>query len=231
MTEPILPLRHADRDPSDDPTGERLLDRKLQPWAAWVPPYPAIVLGNSQSPERELNGAAVLRDGIPVHKRIGGGGAVVLSPGCVCLALRFRRRKSFSIHEYFAMGSSIIIGVARERLGINLFLRGISDLAVAAPEGEKKVAGSSLYLPRDFALYLVSILIAPDLDQVRAYLAHPSQEPAYRAGREHGEFLTGLAKASGRVLEPREALSWFLEAVPERLGNELDWDLNGTRTP
>jgi lipoate-protein ligase A len=86
------------------------------------------------------------------------------------------------------------------------------------------VAGSSLYLPREFALYLVSILIDPELDRIAEYLGHPSKEPGYRAGRAHGEFLAGWAGLSGRPLRPQEALGWFREAVPERLGDELDWE-------
>jgi lipoate-protein ligase A len=183
-----------------------------------------VVLGNSQTPERELKVTAVIRDGIPVHKRIGGGGAVLLSPGCVCLALRFRKEAGYSIKDYFALGSSVITEIARNKLGIDLFLRGISDLACATPEGDRKVAGSSLYLPRDFALYLVSILIAPDLGPIAEYLLHPSQEPDYRVGRPHSEFLASLSSAAGRPLAPEEIAGWFREAIPERLGGKLDWE-------
>ncbi|MBW8887962.1 MAG: hypothetical protein JF616_09425 [Fibrobacteres bacterium] len=224
MTDSIHPLLYADHKASGDATGERLLDRGVRPWDAWVPPRPAIVLGNSQTPERELKVTAVLRDGIPVHKRISGGGAVLLTPCCLCLALRFRKRKDFSIKDYFALGSSLIIENARTGLGLDLFLRGISDLACATPDGDKKVAGSSLYLPRDFALYLVSILVAPDLGPIEEYLLHPSQEPDYRSGRAHGEFLASLSSASGRRLDPEEVLGWFREVIPERLGADLDWE-------
>lgn len=224
MLELIRPLRYEDRDPADDPTGEALLDRELGPWKAWSPSAPAIVLGNSQTPERELNLPAVVRDGIPVHKRIGGGGSVLLSPGCVCLALRFRKRSDFSIRDYFALGSSVIIELAREQLELDLFLRGISDLACGTPEGDKKIAGSSLYLPRDFALYLVSILVAPELEKIAEYLVHPSQEPEYRARRSHGDFLIGLSAAARCPVSPDLIVEWFREAIPERLGPELDWE-------
>jgi lipoate-protein ligase A len=224
MTEPIQPLRYADRDPSEDPTGESLLDRSLPPWSAWIPSRPVVVLGNSQDPERELQVAAVLRDRIPVHKRICGGGAVLLSPACICLSLRFRKRHGVTIKDYFALGSSVIIETCRNRFGGDLFLRGISDLACSTPNGDKKVAGSSLYLPRDFALYLVSILVAPDLGPIGEYLLHPSQEPDYRMGRSHGEFLASLSEAAGRPLDPRDVLEWFKETIPERLGAELDWE-------
>jgi len=231
MTDSIHPLRYAELPESGNATGERLLDRGLRPWDAWVPPTPVIVLGNSQSPERELKVAAVLRDGIPVHKRIGGGGAVLLTPGCICLALRFRKRGDFSIKDYFALGSSVILETARNRLGLDLFLRGISDLACATPEGDKKVAGSSLYMPRDFALYLVSLLVAPDLGPIGEYLLHPSLEPDYRGGRAHGDFLTGLSDAAGLRLDVKEVLGWFQEAIPERLEDELDWGPAEGRSP
>lgn len=224
MSELIRPLRHDDRDPGDDPTGERLLDRGRRPWEVWVPPCPAIVLGNSQSPERELDVPAVLRDGIPVHKRIGGGGAVLLSGGCVCMALRFRRRKEASLHDYFTLGSSLIVAAAKERLGLDLVLRGISDLACPSPDGDRKVAGSSLYLPRDFALYLVSLLVAPDMAQIQAYLTHPTKEPDYRTGRAHGDFLAGLAGLSGRPVTSEEVAGWLRESVPIRLREDLDWE-------
>lgn len=232
MTEPLHPIRHSDRDPAADPTGERLLDRSVRPWEAWVPDGLALVLGNSQLAERELNVANVLRDGIPVHKRISGGGAVLLSPGCVCLALRFRKNKALGIHDYFALGSSVIVSAAKEELGLDLFLRGTSDLACAGADGERKVAGSALYMPRDFVLYLVSVLVAPDMDKVEAYLAHPSKEPEYRGGRGHGDFLAGLAGLSGRELRPATVAAWLAARVPAFLGKVLDWGpQDGVSTP
>ncbi len=223
MTDSIHPLRHADRDPELDPTGERLLDRFRRPWEVWVPPTPAIVLGNSQLAERELNVASVLRDRVPVHKRISGGGAVLLGPGCVCLALRFRKTKAMAIQDYFTLGSSVIVPAIKANLGLELFLRGTSDLACATTDGERKVAGSALYMPRDFVLYLVSLLVAPDLGQLAEYLAHPSKEPEYRAGRNHGDFLIGLSALAGRDLTPAQVAGWLTGRVEESVGKDLDW--------
>lgn len=202
----------------------------MRPWEAWVPDGLAIVLGNSQLAEQELKVEAVLRDGIPVHKRISGGGAVLLSPGCVCLALRFRKNKSLSIHDYFALGSSVIVSAAKEELGLELFLRGTSDLACTAADVERKVAGSALYMPRDFVLYLVSVLVQPDLAQLEAYLAHPSKEPDYRAGRGHGAFLAGLAGLSGREIRPSQFAGWLADRVPASLTLALDWNSAGSAT-
>jgi lipoate-protein ligase A len=228
MSDRISPLRRPDRDSLQDPTGESLLDRGARPWLAWVPPSPVLVLGNSQDPELELDVPAVQRDRIPVHRRIGGGGAVLLSPGCVCLALRFRKKPSLSIHDYFDLGASVIVEMARDRLAIPLYRRGISDLAVAIPGGDRKVAGSSLYMPRDFVLYLVSLLVSPDLEMMGKYLGHPSKEPGYRSGRPHSLFLSGLAELTKRKAAPVQVREWLETLIPERLGPSLDWPEAGS---
>jgi lipoate-protein ligase A len=228
-----------------------LLDRASRPYLAWVPAGKSIVLGNSQEAEKELIVENVRRDGIPVFKRMSGGGAVLLSPGCVCLGLRFAKNPALSIHDYFAKGSALISEVGAERLGLELRLRGTSDLACLGPLGteaalgeklaeagngaegtlERKVAGCALYMPRDFVLYLVSILIEPDFEDIDRYLAHPSKEPGYRGGRPHRDFLAGLGPLSGKSLQPAEMAVWLQQKIPASPGLVLDWELCQDRSP
>lgn len=253
MSESIQPLRHTEVPAVSNPTGEQLLDRASRPYLVWVPQGKAIVLGNSQDAEKELNVEAVRRDGIAVHKRMSGGGAVLLSPGCLCIGLRFAKRKELSIAGYFAKASTLISGVVCHELGLELRLRGTSDLACQVPAGwnaaggpfrpmdslvdglaeaatdsagssERKVAGCALYMPRDFVLYLVSILVDPDFTDIEKYLAHPSKEPEYRSGRSHGDFLGGLAALSGKPITAAEMMPWFEKKIPAEPGLDLDWD-------
>jgi lipoate---protein ligase len=247
MTEPIIPLRHGDVPAESNPTGEQLLDRVRRPYRVWVPQARAIVLGNSQEAEKELNVEAVRRDGIAVHKRMSGGGAVLLSPGCLCLGLRFAKRKELSIADYFAKASALISGVVGRELGLELRLRGTSDLACAISAGpgrprsdlamglaetaaaaagisERKVAGCALYMPRDYVLYLASILVDPDFTDIEKYLAHPSKEPEYRSGRSHGDFLGCLAGLSGKPVTAAEMIPWFEKKIPAEPGLDLDWE-------
>lgn len=224
-------LTHEDIAPEDDPTGEELLDRSRPPFKFWVPPAKALVIGHSQDPLRELRPQAAVRDGVPVHRRMGGGGAVLLSPGCLCVGLRFARAKGRGIHDFFAAGSGLVRRAVREAAGLELQVRGISDLACETPGGLRKVAGCSLYMPRDFALYLASVLVDPDPGDLEAYLAHPSREPDYRAGRSHGDFVVGLRALapaggpgrSGSPLAPADLLPYLEGALEEGLDAELDW--------
>jgi lipoate-protein ligase A len=187
-------------------------------WIPAEPPFasPLLVLGNSQTPEIELDLEAVAADGVPVYQRKGGGGAVFLTPGCVCVALRFRKHREWAIADYFAAGNGLLRASLAGAYGLHLEQRGISDLAyVEERHGrweERKVAGSSLYMPRECALYLASILIDARLEALDRYLRHPSREPDYRDRRAHADFVVnlstlvpGLTPAGVRDLLLREA--------------------------
>src|SRR5690606_22639570 len=133
--------------------------------------------------------------------RKGGGGAVLLSPGCVCLVARFQKRSDWGIHDYFAAGNGMLAHAVAECAGLRAVSRGISDLAVTTPDGERKISGSSLYMPRDGVLYLASLLVNARIADWDRYLKHPSREPDYRAGRGHDAFVanvSALAAAAGR---------------------------------
>lgn len=235
-------MRYDESPSGGDPTGESLLDRESPPYRVWVPGEKILVLGNSQEAERELNAEAVVADRIPVFRRMSGGGAVLLSQGCLCLGLRFAKRKELAIQDYFTMGSGLIRSVTRKNLGLDLQPRGISDLVCVndggkaslggysfatypEPVRDRKVAGCALYMPRDFVLYLVSILIDPDFSDIEKYLAHPSREPDYRAGRSHRDFMAGLGSLSGRPVPAGDMVPWFEAEIESTLGAELDWEL------
>lgn len=220
-------LTHQDVAPEDNPTGEELLDRSRIPYKFWIPAAKVLVIGHSQEPERELRLDAAVRDGVPVHRRMGGGGAVLLSPGCVCVGLRFARSQGRNLHDYFAAGSDLVRRAVRAASGLDLVSMGISDLAcptpTSTPDSSRKVVGCSLYMPRDFALYLASILVSPDLGDLETYLAHPSREPDYRAGRPHGDFVAGLGALADRTLGPRDLLAPLEDVLHAGIDADLDW--------
>jgi len=168
----------------------------------WIPDSRLLVLGNSQTPEIELDLEAAQADEVPVYQRKGGGGAVYLTDGCVCVALRFRKSPDRGIADHFAAGNGLIQSAFERAFGIGLAVRGISDLAfVEERHGrweERKVAGSSLYMPRHCAVYLASILVDARLGELDRYLRHPSREPDYRDRRSHEDFVTNLKAIQGK---------------------------------
>jgi lipoate---protein ligase len=217
----MIPLRYTpNASPSPYPTGEDVLDAPGEGFAfrVWRPETPILVLGNSQSPDIELNLASVKADGVAVYQRKGGGGAVLLTPGCVCLAVRFPRRADWGIHDYFAAGNGFLTQAVEVVAGLRVVPRGISDLAVADTDGiERKISGSSLYMPRGGALYLASLLVSAQISDWDRLLKHPSREPDYRAGRGHGAFVVNVADAAASA--GREGVS--VEVVRTRLNEVL----------
>lgn len=140
--------------------------------------------------------------GVPVYRRRGGGGAVLLSPGNLIITACYdARRKAFPTQWIGPIAEAV--ARALRALGLSgARVQGLGDVAV----GGRKVLGSSLYANRQVALYQGSLLVNPDLDLVPQFLPHPTREPDYRAGRSHREFLTSLEREGYRgALGPLKA--------------------------
>ncbi len=175
--------------------------------------YPAerteVVLGRSTSPE-EIHAKRCRQDGVPVLRRAGGGGVVVLCRGTVVISVAGISRIPFRLREHMSLVNERIIS-ALSALGVEgLSLQGISDIAI----GDRKLLGSSLYRKRDTVLYQGSLLVAPDLRLIDRYLKHPLKEPAYRRRRSHADFITSL-QARGYRLAPEQVAAGVREALEE----------------
>src|SRR5690606_4412899 len=129
--------------------------------------------------------------GVPILRRYGGGGTVVLYHGCAVASVGMWVKRDFHNQLYFERLNEALIRTL-EGMGLKagtLAQNGISDIVA----GEKKVVGTSLFRSRNYLLYQASILVSADLSLIERYLRHPSQEPEYRRGRTHASFLSGLA--------------------------------------
>jgi lipoate-protein ligase A len=156
----------------------------------WVPQELVVVLGASNDPTVEVNVETCELDHVPVLKRYGGGGTVVLHSGCAVVSLGCWVQQPFQNRHYFNLVNNAVIAALAagwSDLG-QLSQNGLSDLTY----GEFKVAGTSLFRSRNYLLYQASILVDTQLDVIDRYLKHPSREPEYRRGRSHGSFLRGL---------------------------------------
>lgn len=188
----------------------------------WVPHIPMVVLGSSNVAEAEADVAACERDSVPVLKRYGGGGTVVLHDGCVVASVGAWVRQHFQNKFYFERLNQAVIDAFSTlwpELGA-LTQRGLSDITA----GDRKVAGTSLFRSRNYLLYQASILVDPRIDLLELYLRHPTREPEYRLGRAHRSFVVGLGElVPGLSAEAAlMALNANLEAALHRhLGDEL----------
>jgi lipoate---protein ligase len=171
------------RDHLFDQLGEQPL---LQEW--WEPSGTAVVVGYSQNVNKEVHVERCRQDGVAVLRRRGGGGAVLLLPGVLCWTIAFTSTQSESPY-YFFKKINAYLAEQLQHLGVNgVQPAGISDLAIDG----KKILGCSMYKSRQRFLYQGSLLINADPHPITRYLQHPSKEPDYRQGRDHGEFITSL---------------------------------------
>jgi len=185
--------------------------------AVWQPAAPLVVIGNSNTAARECCVGNCRSDGVEILQRYGGGGAVVLYPGCIVVSLGTWVKDYYENSFYFEKLNGAVAACLEKTWSdfSGIQQDGLSDLTV----GGKKFAGTSLFRSRNYLLYQASLIVDLDTALISRYLQHPSKEPGYRAGRRHEDFLVGL-----RSLQPAATVA----AVLNLLNKELVPYLKGT---
>lgn len=137
--------------------------------AVTCPDSYAVVMGASGKVEREVVIEHMEADGIPVFKRRGGGGTVLLGPHVLVITVRAGVQQPFQNGSYFAAINRAMMHVM-ERWGVpNLAQRGLSDIAT----GTQKLVGSSIFRRKSLLLYQASLLVASEDGLMSRYLQHP----------------------------------------------------------
>ncbi|MCX8109329.1 MAG: lipoate--protein ligase family protein [Verrucomicrobiae bacterium] len=159
----------------------------------WEPKCVFVVIGYSNRAAVEVNLAACRSDGVPVLRRITGGGAVLQAPGCLnySLILQFDR---WDLPRGINHANALVL--ERHRTIVERLLRtpverrGLTDLAVFG----RKISGNAQRQRSSALLYHGTFLINAPIELMARYLPMPSKTPDYRAGRSHDEFVinTGL---------------------------------------
>ena len=176
----------------------------------WEPPEWFVVVGYANTIAREVNLAACAAEGVPVLRRCSGGGTVLQGPGCLNYALVLRAEAGTPLTGINEANRFIM---ERQRaaleglLGRPVRVQGHTDLTV---EG-RKFSGNAQRRRRSFLLFHGTFLVAMDLERLARLLAMPSQEPDYRAGRKHMDFLTNLA-CPGTAVKTALAAAWGIAA-------------------
>lgn len=196
--------------------------QKALTYEVWSPSETLVVLGRSNKIELEVDSGACEREGISILRRYGGGGTVVLYPGCLIVSVGAWVSSQYDNDKYFiSLNQAIIDTIQIQSPGVELVQKGYSDIVC----GAKKIAGTSLFRSRHYLLYQASIIIDMDLEKIEKFLQHPSREPDYRMGRPHRDFLTSLASATGLSLTPQQWADHFQlnfeAALRHRLEDEV----------
>jgi lipoate-protein ligase A len=178
---------------ADDPLCESVLD-PLSPWLRLHEPHDVrLVIGRHQDPERELQTGVARADRIPIHRRVSGGGAVVLAPGMLLIALRLRNTL-LGTSCWFDLINGVLAPAIGTLAGHLPTTRGHGDLTLASADGQpRKILGASLRQTARAVYYLAAMLVEDQSALMERYLKAPSREPQYRLGRRHGDFCTHLS--------------------------------------
>jgi len=191
----------------DDPLGESVMDL-AQPWLRVFEPRDVrLVIGRHQDPQLELDCAAARQDGVPIHRRVAGGGAVVLAPGMAVVALRMAR-DHLGTTTYLERVNRVLIPALAPLVDCPVVSIGLGDLALVTDPGQppRKILGASLRQSAGLVVYLACLLIGEHAPLMARYLRPPSRQPSYRGDREHGSFCTGLAAHGADATVVRQVL-------------------------
>ena len=157
----------------------------------WEIRKPAVVLGMGGRWLEEVVRENATGAGIPVVRRLSGGGPVVLAQGCLNYSLIMPMGFSSQLMTPSSANDwimdrhrclcSVLSGLEVERAGC-------TDLAV----GARKFSGNAQKRGGGAVLFHGTFLLNMDLDLVGRLLKEPSCQPEYRHQRTHADFLTNL---------------------------------------
>lgn len=160
----------------------------------WQPENTYIVLGRSDRAEDAVNFDYSATEPIFVVKRPSGGHTVVVSPKTLVISAIFRDSQIKSKGIFRKMNAHIISVL--QTLGVkNLHEKGISDISI----GNKKILGSSIYKNPKYTFYHAVLNHSEDVDLIQNLLKYPKNEPDYRKGRSHKEFVTSILEAGYNI--------------------------------
>ena len=185
----------------------------------FIPDKSLVVLGSGNDESLEVNVENCRAMGVDILRRYGGGGTVVLYPGCVVVSVGCWVSEAFQNGLFFRLLNQSVIdslAVVWPEL-TNLSQAGISDIVF----GAKKIAGTSMFRSRNYLLYQASILVNLDLHLVAKTLRHPTKEPDYRKGRSHQDFLSALSSHVTKDISTQQVKDALTQQFTSMVGRHL----------
>lgn len=184
----------------------------------WQPENYFVVLGHSNHLAAEVAVTACAADGVPILRRVSGGGTVLQGLGCLNYSLILDCGK-FGLKN---IGATFHYVLNRHRTsiaalaGLRIAVAGISDLTV----GGRKFSGNAQYRKARYALVHGTFLLDFDLPRIERYLRMPIKQPDYRHNRPHADFVTNLSVDADRLRESllsewRASADFGVDLLPE----------------
>ncbi|MCC9599135.1 lipoate--protein ligase family protein [Stieleria sp. JC731] len=157
----------------------------------WELNSPTVILGRSSKINLETDREFCRQEGIGIFRRCSGGASIVAGPGCmmysVVLSLDEHPQAAKIDQAHQIVMSRVHAAVARQLADVSL--QGTCDLTF----GDRKFSGNALRVGRRHLLYHGTILYAADVALLQRCLEFAPRQPDYRAGRNHGAFVTNVA--------------------------------------
>ena len=149
----------------------------------------SIILGRSLKQEEEIISN---KTGIPILRRMSGGGSVVHFSGNLNYSLIFSISEFshfFPIHASYELILSALCRTFQTQ-GFHIQHNGLSDLCVIQGGTTRKISGNSQVRKRGNLMHHGTFLYQPnDRHKIAYYLKKPPKEPDYRKGRGHDDFM------------------------------------------
>lgn len=183
----------------------------------WEPRAFFVVAGFSRPLEEDVDLEACRAMRIPVLRRCSGGGTVLQGPGCLNYGLVLEITPG-SPWRTIVKANASIMQCHRQSienlLQIPVQIHGVTDLTL----GNRKFSGNAQRRRHHFLLFHGCFMLDLDLAVVTKVLRLPKQQPPYRQGRMHEDFLVNLHQPAQAIqnalLQSWAGLSMDLPRAP-----------------
>lgn len=167
-----------------------------------------VALGYTNSIETEVRASTCRQLGIPILRRVSGGGTVLQGPNCWNYSLILNLETRPELHNVSSANCYIMRQQRNALIPLlgQVEIRGTTDLAL----NERKFSGNAQRRKRRFTLFHGTILLDFDWNLLSQVLAAPSRQPDYRQSRSHRDFLTSVNVSRDDL---RRALSEIWDAT------------------
>jgi len=189
-------------------------ERPVETLRFWESATPFVVLGRSLRLAEEVDVEAAERAGVPVLRRVSGGGTVVIGPGSLNFTIVLSLNRHPEHRDIRRSMHAIVTTIAAALPIEGLHLAGTSDLCWH----DWKVSGHAQRRSRDGLLHHGTLLYGLDLPLMARVLREPPRQPEHRAKRTHLDFTRNLPLDAITI---KEALARAWGATPAEGDDEL----------